>query len=46
MAFPNELIFEIKHVKGKENKIAYALRKSLNQIYVISTSNIKTIINE
>lgn len=34
LAFLSEYDFEIKHIKGKENKIADALSKKLNTVYI------------
>jgi hypothetical protein len=39
LAFLSEYDFEIKHIKGKENKIADALSRKLNEIF---NSNIQT----
>jgi hypothetical protein len=42
MALLSEFDFEIKHVKGKENKVADALRKSMKTIHLVAVSTCKT----
>jgi hypothetical protein len=36
LAFLSEFDFEVRHIKGKENKVAYALIKRVHGIYEIS----------
>jgi hypothetical protein len=38
MALINEFDFEIKHIKGKENKVADALSQSVQAIHLATTS--------
>jgi hypothetical protein len=50
MALLSEFYFEIKHIKGKENKVANALSRSMRTIHLaaVSTCNIdvKNIVKE
>lgn len=46
MAFLGKFDFDIKQIKGNENKIAYALSRSLNQMYEIFVNNAKIDLNE
>jgi hypothetical protein len=38
MALISEFDFEIKHVKGKENRVSYALSRSVNIVHLETTS--------
>ena len=38
MAFLSEFIFEVKHIKGKENKVADALSRRTHEVYEITMS--------
>ena len=38
MEFLCEFYFEIKHIKGKENKVADAFSKKVQEMHVASTS--------
>lgn len=38
LAFLSEYEFEIKHIKGKENKVAYALSRHANLLYMAAYS--------
>jgi hypothetical protein len=42
MALLSEFDFEIKHVKGKENKVVDALRKSMKIIHLAAVSTYET----
>ena len=42
LAFLSEYDFEIKHIKGKENKVADALRRDVVTNFIASISNYKT----
>lgn len=46
MAILNEHDFEIKHIKGKENKVEYELSFSVNKVYKIAINQIETNILE
>jgi hypothetical protein len=46
MAFLSEFDFEIKHIKGKENKVADALSRSIKTIYLIVVSTYETNVKE
>ena len=41
LAFLSEYVFEIKHIKGKENKVADALRINENLNYIADVRNHK-----
>jgi len=38
MAFPSEFEFDIRHIKGKENKIAYVLNRHAYTLMEVSVS--------
>ena len=38
LAFLNKYNFEVKHIKGKEDKVSYALNRRINVIYELTTS--------
>ena len=38
MAFLSEFDFEVKHIKGKENKVADALTRRTHEVYEITMS--------
>ena len=38
MAFLREFDFKVKHIKGKENKVAEALRQRTHEVYEITVS--------
>jgi hypothetical protein len=42
MALLSEFDFEIKHIKGKENRVADALSKSMRTIHLAAMSTCKT----
>jgi hypothetical protein len=42
----SEFDFEIKHVKGKENKVVYALSRSMKTIHLAAVSSCKTNVKE
>jgi len=44
LAFRSELEFVIKHIKGKENKVAYALSRHSHAMIGVSVRNIGTTI--
>ena len=46
LAFLSEYEFEIKHIKGKENKVADALSRHANQLYVAAYSSYETDLEE
>jgi hypothetical protein len=46
LAFLSEYDFEIRHIKGKENKVVDALRRHANLIYTITRSNYETDLEE
>jgi hypothetical protein len=46
LAFLSEYDFEIKHIKGKENKVADALSRHANMIYTVTRSNYETYLEE
>jgi hypothetical protein len=46
MALLSEFDFEIKHIKGKENKVDDALRKSMKTIHLEEMSTYKTDVKE
>jgi hypothetical protein len=46
MALLSEFDFEIKHIKGKENKVVDALRKSMKTIHLAAVSTCETNVRE
>jgi hypothetical protein len=46
MALLSEFDFEIKHVKGKENKVADALSRSMKTIHLAAVSTYETNVKE
>ena len=42
MAFLNNFDFEVRHIKGKENKVAYALSRRTHEVYEIIMSQPKS----
>jgi hypothetical protein len=42
LAFLSEYDFEIKHIKGKENKVADALSRHANLVYMTASSSYET----
>jgi hypothetical protein len=46
MALLSEFDFEIKDVKGKENKVAYALSRSMKTIHLATVSTCETNVKE
>jgi hypothetical protein len=46
LAFLSEYDFEIKHIKGKENKVEDALSRHANLIYTVTRSNYETNLEE
>jgi hypothetical protein len=46
MALLSEFDFEIKHVKGKENKVADALSRSMKTIHLAAVSTWETNVKE
>jgi len=46
LAFLSEYKFEIKHIKGKENKVADALSRHANQLYMVAYSSYETYLEE
>jgi hypothetical protein len=46
MALLSEFDFEIKHVKGKENKVADALSRSMKTIHLVAVSTCETNVKE
>ena len=46
LSFLSEYDFEIKHIKGKENKVYDALSTHTNPLYVTTRSNYKTYLEE
>ena len=42
LAFLSKYDFEIRHIKGKENKVVDALRRHANMIYTITRNNYET----
>ena len=43
LLFLSEYDFEIKHIKGKENKVVYALIRHVNLLYVTKVTCMKQI---
>lgn len=41
ISFLREFEFEIKHMKGKDNRVAYALSRKLNFVYEIMFSEVE-----
>jgi hypothetical protein len=46
MALLSEFDFEIKHIKGRENKVADALSKSIKTIHLAAVRNCETDVEE
>jgi hypothetical protein len=46
MALLSEFDFEIKHIKGKENKVANALSRSMKTIHLAVVSTYETNVKE
>jgi hypothetical protein len=46
MALLSEFDFEIKHIKGKENRVADALSKSMKTIHLATLSTCETDVKE
>jgi hypothetical protein len=46
MAFLRDFDFEIKHIKGKENKVVDALSKSMKTIHLTTVSTCETNVKE
>jgi hypothetical protein len=46
MALLSEFDFEIKHIKGKENKVADALSRSMEKIHLTTVSTCETNVRE
>jgi hypothetical protein len=46
MAFLSEFDFEIKHIKGKENKVANSLSRSMKTIHLTAVSTCETNVKE
>jgi hypothetical protein len=46
MALLGEFYFEIKHIKGKENKVVDALRRSMKTIHLAAVSTCETNVKE
>ena len=46
MALLSEFNFEIKHIKGKENRVADALSRSMNTIHLAAVSTCETDVKE
>jgi hypothetical protein len=42
----SEFDFEIKHIKGKENRVSYALRRSVKMIHLEAVSTYETNVRE
>jgi hypothetical protein len=45
LAFLREFDFEVRHIKGKENKVDDALSRRVHGIFEINISKAKTILN-
>ena len=46
LAFLSEYDFEIKHIKGKENKVVYALRRNENLNFIAVVWRYKTKLDD
>ena len=46
LAFLSECHFEIKHIKGKENKVANALRRNAITSFIVAISSYKTKLDD
>jgi hypothetical protein len=46
MALLSEFDFEIKHIKGKENKVVDALSRSMKTIHLVAVSTHETNVKE
>ena len=46
LAFLREYDFEIKHIKGKENKVVDALSKNERMNFIVAISSYKTELND
>jgi hypothetical protein len=46
MALLSEFDFEIKHIRGKENRVVDALRRSMKTIHLTVVSTCETDFNE
>ena len=46
LSFLSEYDFEIKHIKGKENKVVDALRRNAITNFIASISSYKTILDD
>jgi hypothetical protein len=46
MALLSEFDFEIKHIKGKENSLVHALRRSVKGIHLVAISTCETNVRE
>jgi hypothetical protein len=46
MAFLSEFDFEIKHIKGKENRVVDALSRSMKTIHLVKVSTWETDVKE
>jgi glycine/D-amino acid oxidase-like deaminating enzyme len=46
MALLSEFYFEIKHIKGKENRVLDALSRSMKTIHLVAVSTYKTDVKE
>ena len=46
LAFLREYDFEIKHIKGKENKVADALTRNAITSFIVSISSYKTELDD
>ena len=42
MAFLSEFDFEVKHIKGKENRVADALNRRTHEVYEITMSQLES----
>jgi hypothetical protein len=46
MALLSEFDFEIKHIKGKENRVVDVLRRSMKRIHLAVVSTCETYVKE